>query len=183
MKKTFVIICLAIVLLFSACDGTQSNEDSFDYDISELFVDIVFWSPPSVGEGNNPDKEPEFSMVIEGEVFSGAENFNCVVIEQNHKNLCTYPYLYLLEKKNESGEWELMGYTPEFFDRNFGYIHVADFFDTSSATSAKNTLTIYAKHHGIDGFSAGEYRVTRKVACRVNGESVCETLTAEFTVK
>ena len=182
MKKTWFMILVISVLLLCACSDTKTDV-SLSYEISDIFTDIVFWSPPAVGEGNNPDKEPEFSIVVEGEVLSGAESFKCVIIEQNHKNFCTYPYLYLLEKKNETGEWELMGYTPEFFERNYGDVYIANFYNNLPATSAEHTMTIYAKHHNIDGFSAGEYRVTRKVACRVNGESVCETLTAEFTVK
>lgn len=187
MKKVIIMILAITTLLLCACSDIKTDDEvSLCYDISELFVDCAFWSPPSVGDGNNPNADPVFSLIMEKEVLAGDESFKCVIVEQNDKNICTYSYLYLLEKKNGFGEWEPVGYAPEFFERNYGDICAVDFFDASVETSPKETrqsLTVYAKHHGVESFAAGEYRITRKVSCKVGEESVCETLSLEFRIK
>jgi len=161
-----------------------SNDVSIVYNISEYFKDIEFWYPPEVGLGKNPELMPEFDIALDGNITSETSQIKCVLVEKNGKNICTYPYLYLLETKNENGEWVSVGYTSEFFERNFGEFYKTFFVNHSENEYpyTRNSIVIYAKYHGMDTFPIGEYRLTRKVACLVNGENYCQDVVLEFSI-
>ena len=92
--------------------------------------------------------------------------------------------MYLLERKNEDGEWELLDYTEDFFEQNDGMWEETELTRRPDGDGSRmvSELVIKASYHGYKTFPSGEYRLTRKIAYSVSHESISQTLTCEFTI-
>jgi len=187
-SKWLFIVFLLLPLLCSCSAPSEASETpsevSLYCDIERYLEDFKFWYPPYVGVGPKVDQTPEYDITVEGTLKAGDASFECTIYEFNGKSIVVQPFIYLLEVKQDDGTWTTVGFTDYFFKRISGDVdrtwHLNN--EENSETAIKNTIIIHAEHHGFDGFPAGEYRITRKVAAYVDGESVCDTLVKEFAI-
>ena len=159
----------------NSCGAEQWPDYLLDFTEYWTADDIPGYSYPEV----NPDLEPEYIIEVRDEFSSGCETVKFYLIELNGKQYCYYDDVYILEKKNSEGQWVFVAFEKEHV------LHFQSAFNgnTDGEKTNPRTLTIRAKNHGLDGFEAGEYRVTKTAVCLVNGEERQSIVTGEFTIK
>lgn len=187
--KRILFALLATFLLSSCTVGSTNNtsdigeasEAGYITDISGVFGFPGYWEPdPEIASypDVNRDKEPEYVLTLDGDIKSGDTAFLSVLTEQNGKNFVSYSNTYLLEKKNDSGEWEMVPFSKEHVFQDSYFVGTSK---EEGITSLR--LTVKATYHGLERFEAGEYRLTRKATCMVNDEERGTTVSLEFTIK
>lgn len=189
MKKR-ILLAILVACLLASCTVANTNNVSdigensgveYITDISEVFGYPGYWEPdpeitsyPDVNRG----KEPEYVLTLDGEIKSGDTSFLSILTEQNGKNFVSYSNTYLLEKKNDSGEWEMVPFSKEHVFQDSYFVGTSKEEGTTSLR-----LTVNAEYHGLECFESGEYRLTRKATCMVGDEERGTAVSLEFTIK
>ena len=193
MRKIFLLSLLVLGIVLCSCVENGENPeipDGFQDDVSQAekienaFKDLSYWRFPDTVDDVAEDISGEFSLSIKEQPETDAVSFVAVITEPNGKSFVSHVALYLLERKNEDGEWELLDYTEDFFEQNDGMWEETELTRRPDGDGSKmvSELVIKASYHGYKTFPSGEYRLTRKIAYSVNHESISQTLTCEFTI-
>lgn len=193
MRRIFLLSLVICSLALGSCvENSEYSEFSIDRwaDTSKTemieseFIDLSYWRFPDVVDDVAEDISGEFSLSIKEQPETDAVSFVAVITEPNGKSFVSHVALYLLEKKNEDGEWELLDYTEDFFKQNDGMWQDTELKRRPDGDGSKmvSELVIKASYHGYKTFPSGEYRLTRKIAYSVSHESISQTLTCEFTI-
>lgn len=193
MRKIFLLSLLVLSIVLGSCvESGEKTEipDGFQDDVSEAemienaFKDLSYWRFPDTVDDVAEDISGEFSLSIKEQPGTDNVSFVAVITEPNGKSFVSHVALYLLERKNEDGEWELLDYTEDFFKQNDGMWEETELTRRPDGDGSKmvSELVIKASYHGYKTFPSGEYRLTRKIAYSVNHESISQTLTCEFTI-
>lgn len=152
MKKIYLFSLIIINLIFTSCD---TNDNTFYNDVFVNVPDLVRIETPITNF--NVNDKIYINCYID-RLLDVPNQVNLLDVRESTGNATSFNFTYLLEKKINATEWELVNVNPSSIDVTSGSISSGSFYLASANFNPSSDG--YEFRAGIPLLSSGNYRIS-----------------------